>query len=169
MIKDCRYSSDLTPQELRKILLAPQISHNANADAYTYKVKMVKTPAHWTRRLLVSRMVWSRIQSTQVTYAYITISIAVPHSFSFMTSSPPFLFRAHIPKTPTGGCHSHRLHSHSCDRTQSTVNGQTIRISAVNGQSGVGQRSNPSAERTRFVLLLCVICDSVYLHISCLL
>ena len=52
----------------------------------------------------------------------------------------------------TGGCHSHRLYSHSCDRTQSTVNGQTIRISAVNGQSGVGQRSNPSAERTRLVL-----------------
>jgi len=40
----------------------------------------------------------------------------------------------------TGGCHSHRLHSHSCDRTQSMVNGQTIRIStsAVNGQSRVG-------------------------------
>ena len=36
--------------------------------------------------------------------------------------------------------------------TQSTVNDQTIRISAVNGQSGVGQRSNPSAERTRLVL-----------------
>ena len=52
----------------------------------------------------------------------------------------------------TGGCHSHRLYSHSCDRTQSTVNRQTIRISAVNGQSGVGQRSNPSAERTRLVL-----------------
>jgi len=51
-----------------------------------------------------------------------------------------------------GGCHSHRLYSHSCDRTQSTVNGQTIQISAVNGQSGVGQRSNPSAERTRLVL-----------------
>jgi len=44
------------------------------------------------------------------------------------------------------------LYSHSCDRTQSTVNGQTIRISAVNGPSGVGQRSNPSAERTRLVL-----------------
>jgi len=27
-IKDCRYSSDLTPQELWKILSAPQISHN---------------------------------------------------------------------------------------------------------------------------------------------
>jgi len=32
------------------------------------------------------------------------------------------------------------------------VNGQTIRISAVNGQSGVDQRSNPSAEQTRLVL-----------------
>ena len=51
----------------------------------------------------------------------------------------------------SGGCHSHRLYSHSCDRTQSTVNGQTVRISAVNGQRGVGQRSNPSAERTRLV------------------
>jgi len=51
-----------------------------------------------------------------------------------------------------GGCYSHTLYSHSCDRTQLTVNGKTIRISAVNGQSGVGQRSNPSAERTRLVL-----------------
>ena len=33
-----------------------------------------------------------------------------------------------------------------------SVNGQTIRISAVNGQSGFGQCSNPSAERTRLVL-----------------
>jgi len=41
---------------------------------------------------------------------------------------------------------------YSCDRTQSMVNGQTIQISAVNGQSGVGQRSNPSAEWTRLVL-----------------
>ena len=59
-----------------------------------------------------------------------------------------------VPMTSTtaGGCHSHRPYSHSCDRTQSTVNGQTIQISAVNGQSGVGQRSNPSAERTRLVL-----------------
>jgi len=32
------------------------------------------------------------------------------------------------------------------------INGQTIRISAVNGQSGVGQRSNPSVEWTRLVL-----------------
>jgi len=35
---------------------------------------------------------------------------------------------------------------------RSTVNGQTIQISAVNGQSGVGQRSNPSAERTKLGL-----------------
>ena len=56
------------------------------------------------------------------------------------------------PRKKAGGCHSHRLYSYSCDRTQSTVNGQTIRISAVNGQSGVGQRSNPSAEWTRLVL-----------------
>jgi len=51
-----------------------------------------------------------------------------------------------------GGRHTHRLYSHSCDRTQSTVNGQTIQISAVNSQSGVGQRWNPSVERTRLVL-----------------
>jgi len=40
------------------------------------------------------------------------------------------LHRKNTPARP-GGCHSHRLYSHSCDRTQSTVNGQTIRISAV--------------------------------------
>ena len=40
-----------------------------------------------------------------------------------------------------GGCHSHRLYSHSCDRTQSTVNGQTARISGVKGQSGVKRQS----------------------------
>ena len=40
------------------------------------------------------------------------------------------------------GCHSHRLYSHSCDRTQSTVNGQTARIGAVNGQSGVKKTVN---------------------------
>ena len=34
---------------------------------------------------------------------------------------------------------------------QSTVK-PCIRISAVNGRSGVGQRSNPSVERTRLVL-----------------
>ena len=55
-------------------------------------------------------------------------------------------------KQSTGGCHSRRLYSHNHDRNQSTVNSQTIRISAVNGQSGVGQRSNPSVERTRLVL-----------------
>ena len=42
----------------------------------------------------------------------------------------------------TGGCHSHRLYSHSCDRTQSTVNGQTALIGAVNGQSGVKKTVN---------------------------
>ena len=42
----------------------------------------------------------------------------------------------------TGGCHSHRLYSHSCDRTQSTVNGQTTRIVAVNGQSRVKKTVN---------------------------
>ena len=42
----------------------------------------------------------------------------------------------------TGGCHSHRLYSHSCDRTQSTVNGQTARIGGVNGQSGVKKMVN---------------------------
>ena len=31
----------------------------------------------------------------------------------------------------------YRLYSHSCDRTQSTVNSQTTQIGAVNGQSGV--------------------------------
>jgi len=51
-----------------------------------------------------------------------------------------------------GGVTPIRLNSHNCDRTQSTVNGQTIRMSAVNGQSGVSQHSNPSAERTRLVL-----------------
>jgi len=65
---------------------------------------------------------------------------------------PPVSFANDSSVYITGGCHSHRLYSHSCDRTQSTANGQTIRISAVNGQSGVGQRSNPSAERTRLVL-----------------
>ena len=48
----------------------------------------------------------------------------------------------------SGGCHSHRLCSHSCDRTQSTVNSQTTRKCAVNGQQD-GQRSNPSAEQTQ--------------------
>ena len=42
----------------------------------------------------------------------------------------------------TGGCHSHRLYSHSCDRTQSTVNGQTALIGAVNGQCGVKKTVN---------------------------
>ena len=42
----------------------------------------------------------------------------------------------------TGGCHSHRLYSHSCDRTQSTANGQTARMGAVNGQSGVKKTVN---------------------------
>ena len=42
----------------------------------------------------------------------------------------------------TGGCHSHRLIGHSCDRTQSTVNGQTARKGAVNGQSGVKKTVN---------------------------
>ena len=42
----------------------------------------------------------------------------------------------------TGGCHSHRLYSHSCDRTQSTVNGQTAQIGGVNGQSGVKKTVN---------------------------
>ena len=42
----------------------------------------------------------------------------------------------------SGGCHSHRLYSHSCDRTQSTVNGQTALIGAVNGQSGVKKTVN---------------------------
>ena len=42
----------------------------------------------------------------------------------------------------TGGCHSHRLYIHSCYRTQLTVNGQTTRIGAVNGQSGVKKMVN---------------------------
>ena len=42
----------------------------------------------------------------------------------------------------TGGRHSHRLYSHSCDRTQSAVNSQTTRIGAGNGQSGVKKTVN---------------------------
>ena len=35
------------------------------------------------------------------------------------------------PHYVAGGCHSHRLYSHSCDRTQSMVNSQTTRIGGV--------------------------------------
>ena len=42
----------------------------------------------------------------------------------------------------TGGYHSHRLYSHSCDRTQSTINRQTARIGGVNSQSKVKKTVN---------------------------
>ena len=44
--------------------------------------------------------------------------------------------------TFSGGCHSHRLYSHSCDCTLSMVNGQTAQIGALNGQSGVEKMVN---------------------------
>ena len=34
----------------------------------------------------------------------------------------------------SGECHSHTLYTDICDRTQSTVNGQTTQTGAINGQ-----------------------------------
>ena len=56
-------------------------------------------PPHWTRRL--SRMVGSsEVTLSPLNFIYIythNYTINVPHSFSFMTSPPLFLFRAQIP------------------------------------------------------------------------
>ena len=59
-IKDCRYSSDLTPQntsELQKILSARHISHNS--PCLHVKRQDGEHPAHWTRRLSRMHMVGS--------------------------------------------------------------------------------------------------------------
>ena len=51
-------------------------------------------------------------------------------------------FYVHVFADVTGRCHSHRFYSHSCDRTQSMVNGQTTRIGAIDGQNGVKKTVN---------------------------
>ena len=51
------------------------------------------------------------------------------------------------------GSVNRRLYSHSCNRTQSTVNGQTAQIDAVNGQSSLNRWSDRSAERTQITVL----------------
>ena len=56
----------------------------------------------------------------------------------------------------SGECHSHTLYSNICDRTQSTVNGQTTQTGAVNGQKGLkkdGQHSDSSTEWTQITVL----------------
>ena len=51
------------------------------------------------------------------------------------------------------GRHSHRLYTHSCDRTQSTVKPPELVESTIKAAQKDGQRSDPSAERTQITVL----------------
>jgi len=111
-------------------------------------IARIALSAHFSWDFSTSKKgVWTCLSSSSISTCIVAFS-----NIAFQASTTPSAGGPWSALLSAGGCHSHRLYSHSCDHTQSTVNGQTIRISAVNGQSGVSQRSNPSAEWTRLVL-----------------